>query len=73
MDVLDAHGQRAHSLLGFRRFALLTHIRWYLMVALGVHSIERSAQEDMLLVLFNAAISNLVRSKVRRNIAFMLI
>lgn len=34
-----------------------------LVVALdfeGVHSIERSAQEDMLLVLFNAAISNLV-------------
>ena len=27
----------------------------------GVHSIERSAQEDMLLVLFNAAISNLVK------------
>jgi hypothetical protein len=26
----------------------------------GVHSIERSAQEDTLLVLFNAAISNLV-------------
>ncbi|KAI6035782.1 hypothetical protein EDC04DRAFT_2880315 [Pisolithus marmoratus] len=34
-----------------------------LIVALdfeGVHSIERSAQEDMLLVLFNTAISNLV-------------
>jgi Root hair defective 3 GTP-binding protein (RHD3) len=26
----------------------------------GVHSIERTAQEDMLLVLFNTAISNLV-------------
>ena len=26
----------------------------------GVHSIERSAQEDTLLVLFNTAISNLV-------------
>ena len=26
----------------------------------GVHSLERSAQEDMLLVLFNTAISNLV-------------
>ena len=26
----------------------------------GVHSIERSALEDMLLVLFNTAISNLV-------------
>jgi hypothetical protein len=34
-----------------------------LIVALdfeGVHSIERSAQEDTLLVLFNTAISNLV-------------
>jgi hypothetical protein len=29
---------------------------------LGVHSIERSAQEDTLLVLFNTAISNLVRN-----------
>lgn len=28
---------------------------------LGVHSIERSAQEDTLLVLFNTAVSNLVR------------
>ena len=27
----------------------------------GVYSPERSAQEDMLLVLFNTAISNLVR------------
>lgn len=26
----------------------------------GIHSIERSAQEDMLLVLFNVALSNLV-------------
>lgn len=32
-----------------------------LTIATGVHSIERSAQEDTLLVLFNAAISNLVR------------
>lgn len=29
-------------------------------MVLGVHSIERSAQEDTLLVLFNTAISNLV-------------
>ena len=28
----------------------------------GVHSLERSAQEDTLLVLFNTAISNLVRN-----------
>jgi len=28
----------------------------------GVHSLERSAQDDMLLVLFNTAISNLVRN-----------
>lgn len=29
----------------------------------GVHSLERSAQEDNLLVLFNTAISNLVRHR----------
>ena len=29
----------------------------------GVHSLERSAQEDTLLVLFNTAISNLVREQ----------
>ena len=29
-------------------------------ISAGVHSIERSAQEDTLLVLFNTAISNLV-------------
>ncbi|KDQ06301.1 hypothetical protein BOTBODRAFT_60673 [Botryobasidium botryosum FD-172 SS1] len=41
----------------------LTPTRDALVVAIdfeGVHSIERSAQEDTLLVLFNAAISNLV-------------
>ena len=32
----------------------------------GVHSIERSAQEDTLLVLFNTAISNLVHFVNRR-------
>ena len=32
----------------------------------GVHSLERSAQEDTLLVLFNTAISNLVRDSDRR-------
>jgi hypothetical protein len=32
---------------------------WHLPL-IGVHSIERSAQEDTLLVLFNTAISNLV-------------
>jgi len=31
----------------------------------GVHSLERSAQEDTLLVLFNTAISNLVRDAHR--------
>ena len=31
-----------------------------LNISTGVHSIERSAQEDTLLVLFNTAISNLV-------------
>lgn len=33
-------------------------------VRIGVHSIERSAQEDALLVLFNAAVSNLVCPKL---------
>lgn len=41
----------------------------------GVHSLERTAQEDMLLVLFNAAISNLVMFRnnfaISRNIANM--
>ena len=32
---------------------------------IGVHSLERSAQEDTLLVLFNTAISNLVRNQHR--------
>jgi hypothetical protein len=31
---------------------------------IGVHSLERSAQEDTLLILFNTAISNLVRIRV---------
>jgi hypothetical protein len=31
----------------------------------GVHSLERSAQEDTLLVLFNTAISNLVSEIVK--------
>jgi hypothetical protein len=35
--------------------------RGLIWLLIGVHSIERSAQEDMLLVLFNTAISNLVR------------
>lgn len=30
------------------------------MFSEGIHSIERSAQEDMLLVLLNVAVSNLV-------------
>ena len=35
----------------------------------GEHSLERSAQEDTLLVLFNTAISNLVRN-LRRLVIF---
>ena len=31
----------------------------------GVHSLERSAQEDTLLVLFNTALSNLVSARVK--------
>ncbi|KAG9039495.1 hypothetical protein FS837_000976 [Tulasnella sp. UAMH 9824] len=45
------------------------------MGSLGVHSLERTAQEDMLLVLFNAAISNLIMFRnnfaVNRNVANM--
>jgi hypothetical protein len=40
-------------------WALLLCIR-LIQLLIGVHSIERSAQEDALLVLFNTAISNLV-------------
>ena len=46
----------------FEGLPLSSKITTILIVAIGVHSIERSAQEDTLLVLFNAAISNLVRS-----------
>ncbi|THH11647.1 hypothetical protein EW145_g510 [Phellinidium pouzarii] len=46
--------------LDFEGYSKIT-VEWmYLIRILGVHSIERSAQEDNLLVLFNAAISNLV-------------
>ena len=34
-----------------------------LLSTTGVHSLERSAQEDTLLVLFNTAISNLVSAE----------
>ncbi|KAG9042497.1 hypothetical protein FS837_010772 [Tulasnella sp. UAMH 9824] len=41
----------------------------------GVHSLERTAQEDMLLVLFNAAVSNLIMFRnnfaLNRNVANM--
>jgi len=37
------------------------HVPSEYLHAIGVHSLERSAQEDTLLVLFNTAISNLVR------------
>lgn len=47
---LDFEGEKVVSL---RYHALTSH-------SIGVHSIERSAQEDSLLVLFNTAISNLV-------------
>ncbi|KAG8986760.1 hypothetical protein FRB90_003803, partial [Tulasnella sp. 427] len=43
--------------------------------SMGVHSLERTAQEDMLLVLFNAAISNLIMFRnnfaLNRNVANM--
>jgi hypothetical protein len=38
----------------------LADIPYRYLPFIGVHSIERSAQEDTLLVLFNTAISNLV-------------
>ena len=38
--------------------------------AIGVHSLERSAQEDTLLVLFNTAISNLVSDQLTASIHF---
>ena len=34
----------------------------------GVHSLERSAQEDTLLVLFNTALSNLVSARAKPQI-----
>ncbi len=37
-------------------------------IMIGVHSIERSAQEDSLLVLFNTAISNLVSQPPRNHL-----
>ena len=48
--------------LDFEGLPLPSTCTRYLTAAVGVHSIERSAQEDTLLVLFNAAISNLVGS-----------
>jgi hypothetical protein len=42
------------------RIAHCASFRHALLFVVGVHSIERSAQEDALLVLFNTAISNLV-------------
>ena len=42
-------------------YSQLPHFTFFL--SLGVHSIERSAQEDTLLVLFNTAISNLVSGR----------
>ena len=51
---LDFEGQYSH----FRTSPPHADIRH--LSSLGVHSIERSAQEDTLLVLFNTAISNLV-------------
>lgn len=41
-------------------YTLFSITRTALNLDAGVHSIERSVQEDMLLVLFNTAISNLV-------------
>ncbi|KAG8833322.1 hypothetical protein FRC17_010897 [Serendipita sp. 399] len=51
------------GLISWQVWLSVTPTRDYLLVAMdfeGVHSIERSAQEDTLLVLLNAAISNFV-------------
>ena len=45
---------------GFFSVSLDPHFPSHDPRVLGVHSIERSAQEDALLVLFNTAVSNLV-------------
>ena len=46
-------------------FYFLKKLKLIYMWIIGVHSIERSAQEDTLLVLFNTAISNMVRRLIR--------
>lgn len=52
--------------LDFEGFIILSPYRSSSsFLIIGVHSIERSAQEDTLLVLFNTAISNLVRLHIR--------
>jgi len=45
---------------GFSHYMIVLVIQPLNPVCKGVHSIERSTQEDTLLVLFNTAISNLV-------------
>ena len=53
---LDFEGMQAAR----ASYASSRQLIWLLSSHLGVHSIERSAQEDALLVLFNTALSNLV-------------
>ena len=63
LDVSDAYSRHVDRHAQFQRSVMshltqLTHFTFFL--SLGVHSIEMSTQEDMLLILFNMAISNLV-------------
>jgi len=63
VDVGDSNKGCSCSRIGLRRHVESSIFVHYMLICLffkGVHSIERSAQEDTLLVLFNTAISNLV-------------
>lgn len=53
---LDFEGKKS---IARSKLPSLTH--YVRIPRIGIHSIERSAQEDMLLVLFNTAVSNMVR------------
>ncbi len=66
LDGGDPNRRHAHCRTRFRRsYTTFSYPCIWLLIALqGVHSIERTAQEDSLLVLFNTAISNLVRYSI---------
>jgi hypothetical protein len=70
LDVRFTYGGSAYRSARFRRWAQIHHPLSFKVAeflhATGVHSLERSAQEDTLLVLFNTAISNLVSQPLHR-------